>query len=101
MSNHLETTVNTIESQQIYVELARSRIADTDLAVEAAALGRNQILQEASASILAQANLGSAMAMTLLEAGKYPLMNDSMFGTVPFRPGAMPSYTTGSGTDTA
>ncbi|MEE2787794.1 MAG: flagellin [Myxococcota bacterium] len=100
VSNHLESTVNSIESHQVHIELARSRIADVDLAVEAADLGRNQILQKASSSILAQANLGSSVAMTLLEAGRVPLMNDDMFGTVPFRPGSMPSYVKGTGYST-
>lgn len=45
---------------------ARSQITDADVAVEAARLVRNQILQQAGAAILAQANQAPSLALNLL-----------------------------------
>jgi len=45
---------------------ANSRIVDVDIAREAAALTKNNILQQASLSILAQANSQPAIALSLL-----------------------------------
>ena len=45
---------------------AESRIRDADIATEAASLTRLQILQQASASVLAQANQQPALAISLL-----------------------------------
>jgi flagellin len=46
---------------------AESRIRDVDVAFEAAELTRLNILQQASASVLAQANQQPALALTLLQ----------------------------------
>lgn len=46
---------------------AESRIRDTDVASEAAELTRLNILQQASAAVLAQANQQPALALTLLQ----------------------------------
>ncbi len=46
---------------------AQSQIRDADVAYEAAALVRNQILQQSGAAILAQANQGPALALQLLQ----------------------------------
>jgi flagellin len=45
---------------------AESRIRDTDVAADAAALTRTQILQQAGASVLAQANQQPQIALQLL-----------------------------------
>lgn len=45
---------------------AKSQISDTEVAVEAARLIQNQILQQAGAAILAQANQGPSLALALL-----------------------------------
>ena len=45
---------------------AEARITDADVADNSAALVRNQILQQASSAILAQANQQPALALTLL-----------------------------------
>ena len=45
---------------------ARSRIRDTDFASETAALTQNNIIQQASQSILAQANQRPTIALSLL-----------------------------------
>ena len=46
---------------------ARSRITDADIAEESAGLVKNQILQSAGASLLAQANQAPALALKLLQ----------------------------------
>lgn len=46
---------------------ARSRIRDTDFAVETANLAKFQVLQQASFSVLAQANAGSQSVLSLLQ----------------------------------
>jgi flagellin len=45
---------------------AESRISDVDVAQETSALIRTQILQQAAASILAQANQQPQLALSLL-----------------------------------
>ena len=47
-------------------QAAEARITDADVAENSAGLVRNQILQQASAAILAQANQQPALALTLL-----------------------------------
>ena len=49
---------------------ARSRIRDTDFASETAALTSNQIIQQASQSILTQANQRPTIALQLLGQGQ-------------------------------
>jgi flagellin len=46
---------------------ARSRIRDTDFAKETAELTRSQILQQASTTILSQANQRPQSALSLLQ----------------------------------
>ncbi|MCI6864288.1 flagellin, partial [Anaerobiospirillum succiniciproducens] len=45
---------------------ARSRIRDTDFASETASLTQNQIIQQASQTILSQANQRPTVALSLL-----------------------------------
>ena len=52
--------------QTVYTE-AESRIMDVDVAEETADLVRNQILQQASAAVLGQANLSVKVVLKLLE----------------------------------
>ena len=47
---------------------AVSQIVDTDVAQESANLVKNQILQQASAAVLAQANQQPALTLKLLSA---------------------------------
>ena len=61
-----------INNVQITIEnfaAAESQIRDTDVAQEAANLAKGRILQQAAASVLAQANLEPQIALTLLGAG--------------------------------
>ena len=48
------------------IELAKSRIFDVDVAAEATALARQQVLVQSSAAMLAQANAASGLALSLL-----------------------------------
>ncbi|HDY65615.1 MAG TPA: hypothetical protein ENH84_05215 [Phycisphaerae bacterium] len=58
------TTVLNIQSENLLA--AESRISDVDVAVEMAAMTRNQVLAQAGTAMLAQANTMPQMALTLL-----------------------------------
>ena len=64
--NRLESTVNNLATAAENVTAARSRIRDADFAVETADFSRNQIIQQAGISVLAQANQQSQVALALL-----------------------------------
>ena len=49
------------------VSAARSRIRDADYAVETAQLSKNQVLQQAGLSVLAQANASGQSVLALLQ----------------------------------
>ncbi len=48
------------------ISASKSRVTDADFAKESAELARNQILQQAASTILAQANQSSQVALSLL-----------------------------------
>jgi len=62
----IEVAVNVLEVASENFRAAESRIRDADIAEEAAKLTRLNILQQASAAILAQANQQPALALQLL-----------------------------------
>ena len=66
LQNRLQSTINnlsvTIENQ----EAANSRVRDTDVAQVSAELAKDTILQQASASVMAQANQNAQIALKLL-----------------------------------
>jgi flagellin len=64
--NRLESTVNNLSTSAENVTAARSRIRDADFAVETADFSRNQIIQQAGISVLAQANQQPQIALSLL-----------------------------------
>ena len=66
LQNRLESTVNNLSNVVENASASRSRIMDADFAAESAALARGQVLQQAGVSILAQANQGPNMALSLL-----------------------------------
>ncbi len=66
VQNRLESTINNLSATAENMSASRSRIMDADFASETAKLSRNQIIQQAGISILAQANQGSQMALSLL-----------------------------------
>ena len=69
IQNRMESTIRNQANIQENESDARSRIRDTDFAEETAALTANQILQQASQSILSQANQRPQIALSLLVAG--------------------------------
>ena len=66
IQNRLQSTVNNLNATQENVSAARSRIQDADFAAETAAMTKNQILQNAGLSILAQANQAPNNVLQLL-----------------------------------
>ena len=66
--NRLQSTVNNIASTAENLAAAESRIRDVDVAYETAQLTRNQILQQASISVLSQANALPQAALNLLRS---------------------------------
>ncbi|MFD1384412.1 flagellin domain-containing protein [Rhodanobacter aciditrophus] len=66
VQNRFSSTINNLSNISENVSAARSRIRDTDFAEETAALTSAQILQQASSSILAQANQRPQTALSLL-----------------------------------
>ena len=66
VQNRFSSTISNLQNVVENVSAARSRIRDTDFAQETAQLTRNQILQQASVSILAQANQQPQIALSLL-----------------------------------
>jgi flagellin len=59
IQNRLESTINNLTTNSENLSASRSRILDADFASETANLSRNQIIQQAGVSILAQANKNS------------------------------------------
>lgn len=64
--NRLESTIRSIAVAIENTSAAESRIRDVDVANETATLTRNQVLQQAGVSILAQANVSTSIALSLL-----------------------------------
>ena len=67
VANRLEYAVNNLMSRSENQAAARSRIEDTDFAVESANLAKNQVLQQAGTAMLAQANASSQGVLSLLK----------------------------------
>ena len=66
IQNRLSSTINNLAVQSENLSAAESRIRDVDVAYETARLTRNSILQQASVSILGQANAQPQAALSLL-----------------------------------
>lgn len=64
--NRLQVTVANLGTARENLSAANSRIRDTDVAEETAALTRSNILLQAGASVLAQANAAPQIALSLL-----------------------------------
>ncbi len=65
--NRLESTIRNQSNIQENVSSARAQIRDTDWAAETANLTQQQILQQASSTILTQANTRPQIALSLLQ----------------------------------
>ncbi|NWL78585.1 flagellin [Pseudomonas taiwanensis] len=66
VQNRFENTISNLQNIGENVSAARGRIQDTDFAAETANLTKNQILQQAGTSILAQANQLPQAVLSLL-----------------------------------
>ncbi|MGB2742263.1 MAG: flagellin, partial [Cognaticolwellia sp.] len=66
VQNRFGHTISNLANIQENVSASRSRIQDTDFAVETANMTKNQILQQAGTSILAQANQLPQAALSLI-----------------------------------
>ena len=64
--NRIESVISTLQITKENSAAAKSRIVDADYAAETARLAKNQILQQASISVLAQANSRPEMVLALL-----------------------------------
>jgi flagellin len=62
----LGSAQSVVDTQILEFRAAEGRIADADIASESATLTRSRILQDASAAVLAQANLQPSLALLLL-----------------------------------
>lgn len=67
ITNRLNQTISNLTSVSENLSASNSRIQDADFAVETANLTKNQILQQAGVSILAQANTTTQSALKLLQ----------------------------------
>lgn len=65
--NRFSSVIRSNENTAENVSASRSRIQDTDFASESAALARTTVLQQASSSMLAQANQQPQIALSLLQ----------------------------------
>ncbi|HBY39104.1 MAG: flagellin [Pseudomonadota bacterium] len=66
IQNRFQSTIRNLSSISENVSAARSRIRDTDFATETAQLTRWQIIQQASTTVLSQANQRPQAALSLL-----------------------------------
>ena len=62
----VEVAINNLQVERENILGAKSQITDADVAEESAGLIKNQILQQAGAAILAQANSEPQLALSLL-----------------------------------
>jgi len=67
VQNRFQSTIRNLSNISENVSAARSRIRDTDFAVETAQLTRWQIIQQASITVLGQANQRPQSALQLLQ----------------------------------
>jgi flagellin len=66
LQNRLDYSVSNLMKVTEYTTSARSRIADADFAAETSRLAKAQVLQQAGASMLAQANASTDTVLQLL-----------------------------------
>ncbi|RME32494.1 MAG: flagellin, partial [Deltaproteobacteria bacterium] len=67
VQNRFETTIANLQNVAENLSAARSRILDADIAQETSAMTKNNILQQAGVSVLAQANQAPQLALSLLK----------------------------------
>jgi flagellin len=64
--NRMQSTIANLQSTGTNLSAALSRIRDTDIAMETASMSRNQVLSQAGAAVLGQANQAPQLALSLL-----------------------------------
>ena len=64
--NRMDAAVSQLSAASENISSARSQVRDADFAMETAKFSSNQILQQASSAMLAQANVANQIALTLL-----------------------------------
>jgi len=67
VQNRFESTIANLQNVSENLSAARSRILDADIAQETSNMTKQNILQQAGVSILAQANQGPQLALSLLK----------------------------------
>jgi len=67
VQNRFESTIANLQNISENISAARSRILDADIAQETSNMTKQNILQQAGVSILAQANQAPQMALSLLQ----------------------------------
>jgi flagellin len=65
--NRLETAASSVATMRLNLSAANSRIRDVDVAHETSVMSRNQVLAQAGAAVLAQANQIPQIALGLLK----------------------------------
>ncbi len=65
--NRFQSTIQNIDSIKNNLSAANSRIRDVDVAEETAAMAKQQVLSQAGAAVLAQANQSPQLALSLLK----------------------------------
>lgn len=68
LQNRLQSTVNNIAVSVENLSAANSRVRDTDVAAETAALTKSNILMSAGTSVLSQANSSTRSALNLIQS---------------------------------
>ena len=66
LQNRLASSIENLSQSRLSISQAQSRILDADFASETALLSKNQIIQQANVSVLAQANQQTSVALQLL-----------------------------------
>ncbi|MFT4543052.1 MAG: flagellin [Planctomycetota bacterium] len=66
--NRLDSAIRTLDVRRTNLVASESRIRDADIAQETAQLVKSRILQQGGAAVLAQANAGPNLALSLLGA---------------------------------
>jgi len=67
VQNRLEHTISNLTNVATNTSAAKSRITDTDYALETSALAKSQIIQQAATAMLAQANQSGQSVLALLK----------------------------------
>ena len=67
VQNRLSTTISNLSNIRENVSASKSRIVDTDFAVETANLAKYQVMQQAGTAMLAQANSQTQSVLSLLQ----------------------------------